>query len=227
LSFARIADERVSQTFLQGDAYQAPPVATRQLIAAHSPGRQFFDELAADLSRAYVDRSSSDGEAATRLYKGLDGLSRSVAIQAGFWHHVTVLDAQRYVRWRWIRADRTVPIERILSRHTSPWRNGLARLWWVAEICGGDFEKIRTICSSQQAIDSLADQRVAANDSWVDALCLRLQAGLWGTREVKLACRIGNQLARTRLLADMEPDVLAAAIDRIMDELRTSQLDED
>jgi hypothetical protein len=162
-----------------------------------------------------------------KLYEKLNGLSRAVAIQAGFWHHVTVFDAQRYVRWRWIRGDGSVPIERILSRHASPWRNGLARLWWVAEICGGDLEKIKTICSSQQAIDSLADQRVAANESWVNALCLRLKTGQWGTREVKLACRIGNQLARTRLLADMDPEDLAAAIDRVMEELQVLPADEE
>jgi hypothetical protein len=107
----------------------------------------------------------------------------------------------------------------MLSRGAAPWRNGLARLWWVGEICGGDDSKIRLVCGVQQAIDSVVDQRISANLSWVDALCLRLQESKWGTREVKLACRIGNQIARTRLLADLAKEELADSIDRVMEKL--------
>jgi hypothetical protein len=228
MSFSRVAEQRITQSFLMGEEYQTSPIASRDSIAVYSPGRKFFDEMAADLRKSFgTDRSSSDGDAAVRIYGAMCNVTRSVAIQAGFWHQLSVLDAQRYVRWRWIRSDGMVPIERVLSRHTSPWRNALARLWWVAEICGGDEMKIKTICSSQQAIDSLADQRVAANESWVNGLCIRLKAGKWGTREVKLACRIGNQLARTRLVADMDADELADAIDQVMAELRLSALDQD
>lgn len=223
MKFERVAESRISSGFLSGDEYRPSCVSSREQIASHSPGRQFFDELQARLRRDFGGRKAdADADAACLIHGRMSALPRSTAIQAGFWHQVALLDAQRYLRWRWIGPDGHVPLMRLLSRGASPWRNGVARLWWVGEICGGDAEKVRLICGVQQAIDSVVDQRISANASWVDALCLRLEQARWGTREVKLACRIGNQISRTRMLADLSREELADSIDRIMEQLDVS-----
>ena len=54
----------------------------------------------------------------------------------------------------------------------------------------------------------------------------RLKENRWGTRQVKLACRIGNQLARTRLLADLDHEELAESIDQVMEQTKAI-VDED
>jgi hypothetical protein len=208
---------------LTGDEYRAPCIGSREQIASLSPGRQFFDDLQVMLRREFGARKAdADAAAACLIHERMSALPRSVAVQAGFWHQVALLDAQRYLRWRWNGPDGSVPVVRLLGRGASPWRNGVARLWWVGEICGGDPTKVRLICGVQQAIDSVADQRISANASWVDALCLRLEQDRWGTREVKLACRIGNQIARTRLLADLSREELADSIDLIMAQVDSS-----
>ncbi len=217
MRFERIAESRVGLGFLQGQEYRAAPIVSREQIEQYSPGRQFFDELQISLRREFSERKvDSDATAAEMIHQRMRAVPRLVAAQAGFWHQLALIDAQRYLRWRWIGSDGMVPIVRLLGRGTSPWRNGIARLWWVGEVCGGDARKIRLVCGVQQAVDSVVDQRISANASWVDALCLRLEQRRWGTSEVKLACRIGNQIARTRLLADLDHEVLADSIDRIM-----------
>jgi len=217
----RVSESRLTTGFLLGEEYRAAPIVSREQIKDYSPGRQFFDDLQGSLRREFgARRADSDSDAAQVIFQRMKTLPRSMAVQAGFWHQLALLDAQRYLRWRWIAADGMVPTVRLLGRGTSPWRNGVARLWWVGEVCGGDSAKIKLICGVQQAIDSVVDQRISANASWVEALCLRLRAGRWGTGEIKLACRIGNQLARTRLLADLDPEELADSIDQVMEQTR-------
>lgn|GEM_PF-6554416 len=223
----RVSESRLSPGFLQGEEYHAAPIVSREQIKDHSPGRQFFDELQESLRRDFgTERVATDADAAQRIYHRMKSLPRSIAVQAGFWHQLALLDAQRYLRWRWIAENGMVPTVRLLGRGTSPWRNGVARLWWVGEVCGGDSAKVKLICGVQQAIDSVVDQRISANASWVEALCLRLKENRWGTRQVKLACRIGNQLARTRLLADLDHEELADSIDQVMEQTKAI-VDED
>ena len=101
-----------------------------------------------------IERVATDADAAQRIYHRMKSLPRSIEVQVGFGYQLVLLDAQRYLRWRWIAENGMVPTVRLLGRGTSPWRNGVARLWWVSEVCGGDSAKVKLICGVQQAIDS-------------------------------------------------------------------------
>lgn len=217
--FDLIPHDALTEGFRTGE--HGKPFAVRQLaeLSEYAPAAPYFVSLHKEISTRFgKDRAAADAEIALRVYQEMHALPRSVAVQGGFWHALVLSRAQQIVRWRWLDPKtQVVPSDRLLSRHASPWRNGLARLWWVAAVAGGVEGRVRTLCGLQQAIDSVADQRVSANPSFVEALELRIAAKSWGSEEVKDACRIANQIARTHLLVRFTPIELADAIDAVME----------
>jgi len=220
--FDLIPPDALSEGFRTGE--QSKPFVVAQIaeLSEYAPNAAWFSSLYKQISPRFgKDRASADAEIALKIFQAMSSVPRAVAVQGGFWHALVLSRAQQIVRWRWLDPKtQVVPSDRLLSRHASPWRNGLARLWWVAAVVDGAESRVRTICSLQQAIDSVADQRVAANRSFVEALELRLAAKMWGSDEVKAACRIANQIARTHLLVRFSPTELADAIDAVMEEER-------
>jgi hypothetical protein len=218
--FELIPHDALSEGFRTGEHSRPFPVKQLAELSGYAPEAACFVSIHKDISARFAkDRAAADAETAMRVFREMSSVPRTVAVQGGFWHALVLSRAQQLVRWRWMDLrTQVVPSDRLLSRHASPWRNGLGRLWWVAAVVGGSESRVRTICSLQQAIDSVADQRVAANPSFVEALELRIASGAWGSDEVKGACRIANQIARTHLLDSFSPSELAEAIDAVRDE---------
>jgi hypothetical protein len=148
-------------------------------------------------------REASDAWLAPRLHASLR-LYRSEAADPRVWLYLTARFAE-FMIWRWGSEDDLVS-QYALSTKTRD--NGLARLWWAAELTrnGDDYSATEAAFSHQELILHLLDRNAFQNRPAALAF-VRFTGPDATDREIRLAANALNHILTTRALDVIAPDV--------------------
>jgi hypothetical protein len=93
----------------------------------------------------FPNPEKSDAWLAPRVHAALR-LTRREAADKRIWTYLTVVAFPDYVRWRWFKneesPDKPVPLDRFTGEDS---KNGIARLWWAAELTRNGKDYARTV----------------------------------------------------------------------------------
>lgn len=115
-------------------------------------------------------RNSTDTENAKIMYESMQNLTDSQASEENLWLAYTLILQRDYVTWRWQPKSPQDFKSHFLfgfgnSMHRSIFRNGMARLWWIARVTvdsefADPYTLTRYVCSNTDIIQSILEQPV-------------------------------------------------------------------
>lgn len=153
------------------DRYQEDESWLSEYFGQQRWHRKMFD--GGDIELVLDPSPSNDLENSIRLFNGLKGISRTLAVDEGFWTYLSHVTFWEYMRSRWPVSD---GLTRIRSRyffdsggrHRALVRHGIARLWWYAyatydETRENPFELTEVLLKRISVAQALLERSMSSN----------------------------------------------------------------
>lgn len=174
--------------------------------------------------RLRMESEADDLENAIHLYEDLSGISLDLASDERFWAYLTHITCWRYMKARWKPESERVIQERYFFAHGSDrgaLRNGLARLWWMAEATHDPdrqdpFELTRILLVNQDVAQQTLERSLSRAKSVTTAILEGLKEATSGAspdrRTFRAALEEVNRMGAVRLLESVPAKEIRATV---------------